>query len=62
MKKETYLMNPMTGSVDTEENWKAEEQAWDTEHGDDEDMGDFGFDTLIEVEKDADGEWVEVKL
>jgi hypothetical protein len=36
MNKTTYLMNPHTGSVDTEENWRAEIQE-----------SDFG--TLIEV-------------
>ncbi|WP_119298780.1 hypothetical protein [Vibrio cholerae] len=49
-----YLMNPATGSVDTEENWLSEMPTWE---GDQQAQ----FDSLIEVEKDADGDWVEVK-
>lgn len=46
-----YLMNPGTGSVDTEEQWRKEEKEWGEE--------EFGFENLIEVVLDR-GEWVEV--
>ena len=42
-----HLMKPQTGSVDTEENWNAE--GYEIENG------------LIEVQKDENGDWVEVK-
>lgn len=45
---EKMLMAPATGSVDTEENWKCE--GWTSENSD-----------LIEVEKDKDGDWIEVE-
>jgi len=62
---EKYLMNPYTGSVDTEENWK-EEQHTLTSNFMDEDLEEFDpveqqrqFDALIEVVKDKNGDWVE---
>ncbi|HCA9725818.1 TPA: helix-turn-helix domain-containing protein [Klebsiella pneumoniae] len=55
--KDKFLMNPPTGSVDTEENWLAEMPTWD------EDPAECRrqFDTLIEVVKDADGNWIEAE-
>ncbi|HBR1366646.1 TPA: hypothetical protein L9L56_004470 [Klebsiella pneumoniae] len=52
-----FLMNPLTGSVDTEENWLAEMPTWD------EDPAECRrqFDTLIEVVKDAEGNWIEAE-
>lgn len=46
------LMNPRTGSVDTEESWKYDAQ-----------LSHCCFDDadLIEVEMDINGEWVEVE-
>jgi hypothetical protein len=52
MKAEKYLMNPVTGSVDTEENWLAEKESWKNAE---EEMS-----SLVEVEKDDNGDWVEV--
>jgi|TARA_Y100001951_G_C11294393_1_gene274507 hypothetical protein len=49
-----YLMNPATGSVDTEENWLAEMLTWE---GDQQAQ----FDALIEVEQTESGDWVEVE-
>lgn len=49
-----HLMNPATGSVDTEENWLAEMPTWE---GDQQAQ----FDSLVEVEQDRDGVWVEVE-
>lgn len=49
-----YLMNPATGSVDTEENWLAEMPTWE---GDQQAQ----FASLVEVVKHEDGQWVEVK-
>ncbi len=45
-----YLMNIYTGSVDEEENWNAEGFYEDEEDG------------LMHVEKDTEGNWIEVKL
>lgn len=42
MNKPTYLMNPHTGSVDTEENWRAEMPGWG-------DTAEEQFKSLIEV-------------
>ncbi|EPJ3296516.1 hypothetical protein VNI85_22290 [Klebsiella variicola] len=55
MTTEKFLMNPFTGSVDTEENWLAEMPTWD------EDLAECKrqFDTLVEVVKNEDGDWVE---
>lgn len=52
---EKFLMNPMTGSVDTEENWLAEMPRWDEDPAECQRQ----FDTLIEVVKNEDGDWVE---
>lgn len=49
-----HLMNLQTGSVDTEENWIAEMQDWE---GNQQEQ----FDSLVHVEKDESGEWVEVE-
>lgn len=52
------LMNPFTGSIDTEENWLSEMPTWETtEDG----LGPWEqFDSLIEVIKDENGNWKEV--
>lgn len=47
------LMNPRTGSVDTEENWLAEMPTWE---GDQHTQ----FNTLIEVKQDENGDWIEL--
>jgi len=51
-----YLMNIDTGSVDTEANWLADMPNW-------EESEDFTrqqqFDSLVEVVKDENGDWVE---
>ena len=47
------LMNPATGSVDTEENWQAEFSTW-------EGGQQAQLDALVEVQKDSSGEWGEV--
>ena len=49
---ERYLMNPVTGSVDTESQWLSDMTTWE---GDAQDQ----FDSLIEVAKNTDGDWVE---
>ncbi|WP_058912855.1 DUF1870 family protein [Entomohabitans teleogrylli] len=59
MIKETYLMNPATGSVDTEENWLAEMPEWEVNASGETPEQQFG--SLIEVEKDSAGEWVVVE-
>ena len=56
------LMNPATGSVDTAESWASQAHEWVDEDGDE--FENFGylfkeFHTLIEVEKDAEGDWVQ---
>lgn len=52
MATEKFLMNPFTGSVDTEENWLSEMPTWD----DDPKECQRQFDTLIEVTKNDNGE------
>lgn len=52
MTKETYLMNPATGTVDTKENLLANMNEW-------EDNPEQQFAALVEVIKDESGEWVE---
>lgn len=60
MKIERYLMNPATGTVDTEENWTAEMSAWTfLDEDGDEVKSEEDFDELVEVVKDENGEWVE---
>lgn len=54
MSNEKNLMNPATGSVDTESNWLAEKENWGP-------TADEQFDSLVGVERDTDGHWVEVK-
>lgn len=53
-----FLMNPFTGSVDTEENWLADMQEWETMDGK---TPQEQFDSLIEVVKDTNGDWVEAE-
>lgn len=55
MTTEKFLMNPFTGSVDTEENWLAEMPTWD----EDPEECKRQFDTLVEVVKNEDGDWIE---
>lgn len=57
MTAEKFLMNPATGSVDTEENWLAEMPTWEDADGK---TPQEQFDSLVEVKKDDDGQWVEV--
>ena len=49
---ERYLMNPVTGSVDTESQWLSDMTTWE---GDAQEQ----FDSLVEVVKNTDGDWVE---
>ena len=51
----TYLMNPLTGSVDTRENWVADMENWSNDPMEQQRQ----FDTLIEV-KQINDEWVEI--
>ena len=53
MATEKFLMNPETGSVDTEENWLSEMSAWD----ENPDECRRQFRSLVEVVKDQSGEW-----
>ena len=46
----TYLMNPATGSVQTEADWRADAES---------DGWDFDAAELVEVVRDAEGQWVE---
>ncbi len=57
MVTEKYLMNPFTGSVDTEESWLSEMPTWN----DDPKECQRQFDTLIEVTKNDNGDWVKVE-
>ena len=50
---ERYLMNSVTGSIDTESQWLSDMTTWE---GDD---AQEQFDSLIEVVKNSDGDWVE---
>lgn len=49
---EEMFMNPMTGSVDTWENWILDSKNWE---------GDIEAQlaTLIQVKRDKDGSWIE---
>ena len=47
-----YLMNLVTGSIDTESQWLSDMTTWE---GDAQEQ----FDSLIEVVKNSDGDWVE---
>lgn len=60
----TMLMNPATGSVDTEYHWRHEYRSLMAEGKDGVKMwGGTEFEDagLIEVRKDENGDWVEVK-
>ena len=50
---ERCLMNPATGSVDTESQWLSGMTTWE---GDAQDQ----FDSLVEVVKNSHGDWVEI--
>lgn len=56
-----HLMNPATGSVDTEENWRADYAASDPAEWNPEDPGAEWDANLSEVRKDENGDWVEVQ-
>lgn len=56
MTAEKFLMNPLTGAVDTEENWLAEMPTWDEDHEECKRQ----FETLVKVFKNEDGVWIEV--
>ena len=58
MGKEIYLMNPVSGEVDTRENWVDEMRGW--ELSTDGLSPQQQFDLLREVKKDESGNWVEV--
>lgn len=53
--KQKMLMNPATGSVDTEENWIAEMKDWETATGQTQQEQ---FDSLEEVVLNEKGEWI----
>ncbi len=55
-KATTNLMNIVTGAVDTWENWQADKASADQEEFPLSDL-----ENLVEVEKDADAFWIEVK-
>lgn len=57
MNTEKFLMNPATGSVDTEENWLTEMPSWDEDPAERQRQ----LETLVEVVKDECGDWVESK-
>lgn len=65
MTTEKFLMNPLTGSVDTEENWLSEMSEWavDPELSEEDAklVRRLQFDRLIEVTKNENGEWVETQ-
>ena len=52
---EVMLMNPVSGSVDTLENWISDSENWE---------GDIQaqLDSLTEVVKDSDGSWIESQI
>ena len=49
---ERYLMNLVTGSIDTESQWLSDMTTWE---GDAQEQ----FESLVEVVKNTDGDWVE---
>lgn len=51
MNEQKILMNPYTGSVNTEENWISEQLCCGYAHDE--------FEYLIEVKKNKEGHWVE---
>ena len=50
---ERYLMNLVTGSIDTESQWLSDMTTWE---GDAQEQ----FDSLVEVVKNTYGDWVEI--
>jgi len=63
---ERYLMNPNTGTVNTEEHWKAEMANWTHLNDDGIETASVEnqhqqFDSLIEVVQDKSGSWVEAR-
>lgn len=54
---EKYLMNPITGSVDTKENWLSELDSWEVSQ--DGLTPQEQFDSLVEVVRGEDGHWIE---
>ena len=50
----TYYMNIETGSVDTKEGWNYENESGETVNA--VDLGE-----VVEVEKDKNGNWIEVE-
>ena len=50
---ERYLMNPVTGSVDTESQWLSDMTTWESD-------AQEQFDSLVEVVKNTYGDWVEI--
>lgn len=52
-----FFMNPETGSVDTWENWVEDSKTWDSDSC--ASIADQ-LNSLIEVEKDENGDWTEV--
>ena len=54
---ETYLMNPHTGTVQTENEWRE-----DFEHSDPDEWGGENFEdaTLVPVRRNEDGEWTAI--
>lgn len=58
MQKIIYLMHPITGFVDTRENWLLDMQNWEPDEVDENNpSAQEQFDRLVEVEKDENGEW-----
>lgn len=63
MSKEKYLMNPYTGSIDTEENWRSEMPFWEVSDHLSKEQADRvrlnQFNSLIEVTNKS-GQWVAI--
>ena len=63
--KEVYLMNPETGSVDTVDGWISDMEASAPHYelwGGSREAAIDQINGLCEVEKDAEGNWVEVPI
>lgn len=58
LQADKMLMNPVTGSVDTEGNWLAEMKDWET--NDEGETPQQQFESLEEVVRDKDGNWIPV--
>ncbi len=59
--KNTYLMNAHTGSVDTREGWEADSETWPVPNGILRNQSiRQQMDSLVEVEKDDSGDWIEI--